>query len=563
MSADVRLIAFYLPQFHPIPENDKWWGPGFTEWTNVTRGRPLYKEHYQPRRPGELGYYDLRVKDVRHRQIELARKYGIHGFCYYYYWFSGRRLLERPLELMLADSEIDFPFCVCWANENWSRRWDGSEHDILIEQEYAREDPARLIRELLPVLRDPRYITVNGAPILLVYRPDIIPDLRDVLNTWRCTAEELGVPQLHLCGVQSFGYRNGFEDGFDAMVEFPPHNIEVDEGTAKTAGVVSGFKGKIYSYADVVRYSVRLGSGVRLPVYRGLMTGWDNTARRGLNGHVFHGASPDRYEVWLRRLVDYTRKHHIGDQRLIFINAWNEWAEGAYLEPDEKYKHRFLEATARAVFGVPEPGVLIQTLRQISDGNDEALGILNQLDHAFKINERIIDLVEAKGLAGPTSSQNGFCSRFRHIEACGIKLPQTILANGVAGHLDALNTSNYHRGVTLNRGYDVFVKGWLASRRIRAAPNSPVVFQLTNLESGDRYVAQVPSRMRRDDVVSYVKSGIGRFSWKDAFLRYSGYQAYLNIAGVRPGSYKLEAIAADPDRDRGVMLILHSSILVL
>ncbi len=258
MSADVQLIAFYLPQFHRIPENDNWWGPGFTECTNVTRAQAMYEGHCQPRRPGELGYYDLRVPEVRHRQAELAPQYGVHGFCYYYYWFSGQRLLERPLDLMLATRDVDFPFCICWANENWTRRWDGAEQDILMEQKHLPEDPVRFIEDLAPVLRDPRYIRVNGAPIVLLYRPAIIPSLPSVLRTWRARAEDLGIGQLHLCAVKSFGYTPSLEDGFDAVVESPPHDVGVGIGevTDRMAHVVPEFKGKIYSYPDCVRYSL-------------------------------------------------------------------------------------------------------------------------------------------------------------------------------------------------------------------------------------------------------------------------------------------------------------------
>jgi Glycosyltransferase WbsX len=564
MLPDVRLIAFYLPQFHPIPENDKWWGPGFTEWTNVTRGRPMYKDHYQPRRPGELGYYDLRVKEVRYRQVELARKHGIHGFCYHYYWFSGRRLLERPLDLMLADSELDFPFCICWANENWSRRWDGSEHDILMDQSHAPEDAARFIRDLAPVLRDPRYITVDGAPILLVYRPAIIPALRGVLRAWRETAGELEIPRLHLCGVQSFGYTTGLEDGFDAMVEFPPHSMICSEITDKIPGVIRGFTGKIYPYSDIIRYSVQLGSGIRLPVYRGIMAGWDNTARRGKSGHIFHGATPEHYEVWLRRLIHYTRKHHEGDHRLVFVNSWNEWAEGAYLEPDERYGCGFLQATARAVFGVPDAASLIRTLRQISDGNEEAQNVLDQLDYALKINERIVELVETRGLAPAALSRDGYSGRFRPVEQTSIKLPKKMISDGVIGHLDAVNTPNYESGVTLNRAYDVFLQGWIASKRIKAGPTSPIVFQLTNLESGARYIAQVASRVRREDVASELNRWPQRFRRRPASSSlYSGYRAYLNIAAVQPGSYALEAILPTSNGHTGLRLPLHSSLLVL
>jgi len=564
MSPDVRLIAFYLPQFHPIPENDKFWGAGFTEWTNVTRGRPMFKGHHQPRRPGELGYYDLRVKEIRHRQVELARKYGIHGFCYYYYWFSGRRLLELPLELMLADPDLDFPFCVCWANENWSRRWDGSEQDILINQEHGSDDAERFIRETAPVLRDRRYITVDGAPILLVYRPAIIPGLPDLLRRWRRAAEELGMPRLHICGVQSFGYATGPEDGFDAMVQFPPHSLSVPEMTDRIPGLNRQFTGKIYSYSDVVRESVQSDSSARLPIYRGVMTGWDNTARRRFNGHIFEGATPDRYEVWLRRLIHYTRRQHAGDRRLIFVNSWNEWAEGAYLEPDEKNDYGFLEATARAVFGVPEASTLVRMLRQINEGNQEAQGVLDELDHALAINQRIVELVESKLPATGAGSRSRFAGRFHRADRAGITLPAKVIANGAIGHLDVVNTPDYESGVVLDRAYDVFLQGWVASRYVSTGPTSPILFQLTNIESGERYLAQVRSRERREDVAAGVKGWrqrLGR-SVAASFL-YSGYRAYLNIAAVEPGSYALEAILPTSSGQTGIRFPLHSSILVL
>jgi hypothetical protein len=563
MSGDVRVIAFYLPQFHPIPENDRWWGPGFTEWTNVTRAVPLYRGHDQPRRPGELGYYDLRVREVRHRQAELARKYGIHGFCYYYYWFSGRRLLERPLELMLADHDLDFPFCLCWANESWSRRWDGSERDILIEQEYGPDDPPRFIRDVAPILRDSRYITVDGSPMLLVYRPAVIRDVREVLRTWRATAAEVGLPGLHVCGVQSNDYTSGLEDGFDAMVEFPPHSIPVDEITREVPDVASDFSGKIFSYADVVRYCTALGSCIRLPVYRGLMTSWDNTARRGLASHIYYDSTPEHYEVWLRRLLAYTRRHHQGDHRLLFVNAWNEWAEGAYLEPDEKHRYGYLEATARAVFGRPDRSALFATLRQITDGNDEAQNLLEELEQVVKVNERTVALIEARDAAAERLTRDGVSVTFHPIGSAGFTLPSKIISDAPVGFVDTLNTPNYQRGVTLSRAYDVLLQGWIASRRVTADPTSPVILQLTNLENGNRYVARVLARMRRDDVVNHL---LGQRAYRrlaaDCTL-FSGYRAYMNIAALEAGSYTLDAILPLPGGQRGVTLRLHSSIVVL
>ena len=223
MSSKTKLIAFYLPQYHPVPENDQWWGEGFTEWRNVMEGKPLFRGHYQPHIPADLGFYDLRVEETRDAQAKLAEEHGIHGFCYYHYWFNGKRILERPFNEVLKSGKPDFPFCLCWANENWTRVWDGGENHILLEQNYNERDDLEHIRALIPAFKDPRYIMIDGKPLFLVYRTESLPDPKKTAEIWRTEARKSGIKELYLARVESFTANvNPNEIGFDASVEFAP-----------------------------------------------------------------------------------------------------------------------------------------------------------------------------------------------------------------------------------------------------------------------------------------------------------------------------------------------------
>lgn len=345
---DLRLIAYYLPQFHPIPENDQWWGKGFTEWSNVPKARPNFAGHYQPHLPADLGFYDLRVPEVREHQAALAKEYGLHGFCYHHYWFGGRRLLERPLNEILQSGQPDFPFCICWANENWTRRWDGQEKEILMAQNHSEEDDRNFIRHLLPVFDDARYIRVNGKPLLVVYRANILPEAAQTIERWREEARRAGLGELYLVAAQTFGIEDPRQYGFDAAVEFPPHNIIADNLADQVNKLNKDFAGLVFDYTATANGMI-YKTAPDYRVIKTVMPGWDNTPRRQNNSHIFIHSSPEAYEYWLGKVVESTVNSCQGDERLVFINAWNEWGEGAYLEPDRLHGHQYLEATRKVV----------------------------------------------------------------------------------------------------------------------------------------------------------------------------------------------------------------------
>ena len=344
------LVAFYLPQFHTIPENDQWWGKGFTEWRNVARALPQFEGHAQPRLPGELGFYDLRNPQVLRDQATLAREYGIGAFCFYFYWFGGRTLLEAPLQQWLDDPSIDLPFCLCWANENWSRRWDGRAEDILIAQSHSAQDDLAFIEHVARYLRDPRYLRVDDKPLLLVYRPGLLPDAAATAERWRTWCRDNGVGEICISYVQSFERPRPADIGFDAAVEFPPNLSTPSDLTSRQVMIDADYRGQVLDWRELADdYRVR-----PLPSYRlfpGVNCGWDNEPRRAGAGRTYMHASPDAYRIWLRDTIA-TRLAPASD-RIVFINAWNEWAEGAVLEPDARLGHAWLHATRQALQYVP------------------------------------------------------------------------------------------------------------------------------------------------------------------------------------------------------------------
>lgn len=405
VSGDVKLIAYYLPQFHQFAENNRWHGRGFTEWTNVTKAKPLYAGHYQPKLPIDVGFYDLTHDDVMKRQIELAKNYGIGGFAFYYYWFSGKKLMEKPVYNYLNNPELDFPFCLMWANDNWTKRWDGGNQEVLMEQDYSEGNFRKFAEDVVPFFKDSRYVRVNGRPLFIVYRPyhmgkDIFVEFIKQLKAY-CEEQGVAEPYIMTAGSEIFDRQNEnpADWGIDAVSEF---NL----GFRFVQQQVHLPLAKIDDKAQYLRYDwydFIFGGKMKFEhknkKFLSIFTAWDNSARKAYKGAlIFDNSTPQVYGTWLDYAVNYTKENLSGDERLIFISAWNEWAEGAYLEPDRRYGYAYLDTTRKVLDGdfqikkkyqAKNGGVIV-----VSDKNSflkEALRFLH-----YGLAERVLALSDTK-----------------------------------------------------------------------------------------------------------------------------------------------------------------------
>jgi len=375
-----RLIAFYLPQFHPTADNDAWWGKGFTEWTNVSKAKPLFPGHYQPHLPADLGFYDLRVPEARAAQAELARNAGVEGFCYWHYWFAGRRVLERPFNEVVASGQPDFPFCLAWANDSWKSHWYGAEKRTLVEQTYpGRDDHEKHFYALLPAFKDPRYIRVHGRPMFTIFRPKNLPETQAFIDQWQELAQLNGLPGIHFV-AHLFDHELDFpwkESGYGGAVvtnelkvmrrrfwqiaQERYHTVGLGDAVVSTTRIlwhriwqrVFRWPGGVHHYSDAMLF-FKSQSALDQGCYPSVVPGWDNTPRAGPKGIALHGATPKLFAEHLRDILESVADRPAED-RIVFVKSWNEWAEGNYLEPDRKFGHGYLDAVRSALEAMPDP----------------------------------------------------------------------------------------------------------------------------------------------------------------------------------------------------------------
>jgi hypothetical protein len=533
VSSDVTLVAFYLPQYHPIVENDIWWGQGFTEWTKVASAKPRFQGHEQPRLPSELGFYDLRVADVIAKQVTLAKEYGIGAFCFYYYWFGGRRLLERPIDLFLANPQIEMPFCICWANEPWTRRWDGLEEDMLIDQPHTPESDARFILDVIPILKDPRYLRVNGKPILLVYRAALLSLPVATTTLWRQLCIDAGVGEIELAAVESFGFESPEDYGFDSTVEFPPHGFDAPEVKIKPIKKKKPFEGKAWRYADAAAFYC---SQPKPPWkrYRGVMPAWDNTPRRGRKGYAFTKSSPSRYSTWLGSALKETRAQFSEGERLVFINAWNEWGEGAILEPDQKNGRAYLEATRNTLLGLTDWKQQLSYLTENDSENDmlmrqNAAEIITAQMEAY---QRTLEFMakQSEGYLPKVAPEN-------LVIVTDVWLPileKDQKVNKVRGVIDQLGALNHPESAPHRRYKPIKIFGWLLVPEF--IPTKAPSVHLMLIDQNDEtqvFFSEIKKRLPRPDLYD-------AFKLKNIEeTKFAGFEAILDCSNLPEGVYKL------------------------
>ncbi|MPR12636.1 hypothetical protein FS320_37745 [Microvirga tunisiensis] len=463
-----------------------------------------FTNHYQPRLPADLGYYDLRLDEIQAKQVELAKKYGVSAFCYYYYWFSGTQLMTMPIDRHV-NQNLDLDFCLCWANENWSRRWDGSENDVLMAQQHTEDDDIAFIHSVIPYFKHPRYIKINGAPLLMVYQVSLLSNAERVIARWRSIAKEAGFPDLHVCMAETFGLENPHQFGGDSSCQFPPHGVLAKERTQEVEGLVPGFSGKVYDYNEVVASEIKRPDPGYLR-FRTAMPSWDNTSRKGAAGHVFHNASPEMFEAWLSYLVAKTKREYPSELRYVFVNAWNEWAEGAYLEPDRRNGHNYLKAVRNAL--TLQNAVLGETMVSIDSDQDNEFrkNVARVVSTLANANRQLLKMFSEAGL--PPRSVSPFIARPEHA------IRRAYPRKDAYSQLDSLNGRIANAPeATILRQQNLAVSGWLHIPGVVPSPQKPLFLWLVPLEglkTGPDYIASVYDRLQRPDVAEALRSGGSR-----------------------------------------------------
>ena len=516
----VKLLAYYLPQFHAFEENDSWWGKGFTEWTNIARGSPRFVGHYQPRIPRDLGFYSLDSTDSMRRQIDMAQAAGVHGFVFYYYWFNGRRLMDKPLQRFLGEPGLDMPFALMWANENWTRRWDGADSEVLISQDYRPQDDTAMAAEFAAHFKDPRYIRLKGRPVLMIYRPGLIPEAARTIRRWReIFHSEFGEDPI-LVMAQSFGADDPAEFGLDGAIEFPPHKLTSDLAPANPGFryLDYDFGGKIYHYDDVVRVSLD-APDPRFPLIRTAVPSWDNDARRQGNGIVLAGSTPAKYEAWLSGLVARAQAAPFFGEAIVCVNAWNEWCEGAYLEPDLHFGAAYLNATARAVSGhgrqeaVPRV-VLVGHDAFPSGAQQLLLGTARMLHAAFGVECEIL-LLDGGAL----------------LDAYSAQAPTTVIASDaqLSAKLQSLAGAGF-AGAVVNTAAAARVTPYLRAAGLRSVLQ---IHELPRILREKHLVASAKAGVDAADRVVFAAAFV-----RDAILGELGVTADERMVVMPQGSYR-------------------------